>query len=105
MPGILVNSQDCTDAAHYQLNTLNQGAGVVIDIPTTPGPVGVPEAWTVEGWVEQWDTFDAQQLQLAVSDRQRWGAYALNTWTATATRSWAHYVPMSWLDALTVPIT
>lgn len=100
MPGVVVNSIDCTDSEYWQLNSLAVGVGVLIPIPAEPGPIGTQTTWTVEGWQEVWDTPDNQRFQFALSDRVRWGAYALRRWTGMAEHDYAYWVPFTWLQAL-----
>lgn len=103
MPGVLINSMDCDDAEYWEANTAKVGLGLLVDIPTTPGPVGkTADTWNVEGWVEVWDTADNQRLQLFLSDRQRWGAYALRKWSDQVLQPWSHWQQgYTWLEQLT----
>lgn len=104
MPGIIVHSLDCSDAEHYDVNLLAVSMGVILPVQNIPSPIGVAdvEVWTVEGWVEQWSDPTDQVLQIAVSDRQRWGAYALNRWSTQATEDWQFWLDNgSWLEQLT----
>ena len=104
MPGIVVHSLDCTPAEHYDVNLLAISMGVILPIQNTPAPIGVGdvEVWTVEGWVETWEDPNDQVLQISVSDRQRWGAYALNRWSFQAGEDWQFWLDNgSWLEQLT----
>lgn len=104
MPGIYVNSLDCSVAEHYDVNLLAVSMGVILPIQTSPAPIGVGdvEVWTVEGWIETWSTPSNQQLQIAVSDRQRWGAYALNRWSEQVLHDWQFWLDNgTWLEQLT----
>lgn len=100
MPGVVVNSMDCTDSEYWQLNTLSMGTGVLIPVPAEPGPIGTQTTWTVEGWQEVWDDPYNQRFQFALSDRARWGAYALRIWSGMADHDYAYWVPYTWLQAL-----
>lgn len=100
MPGVVINSEDCNDAEYWETNLLKLGMGVVVDIPHDPGPIGDIAVWTVEGWVEVWDTPYNQRLQIALTDRDRWGAYALRRWDGMNLQPWSHWVPYTWLELL-----
>lgn len=103
MPGVLVRSDVCTDAEYWEANLLSVSMGVLLAVPPEPGPVaGTPDVWTVEGWVETWDRHDMQRLQIAVSDRARWGSYALRRWSDMALDPWSYWAAnYSWLTLLT----
>jgi len=103
MPGVMVNSEDCSPPEFYEVNLLSVGTGVILPVPETPGPItpGGVATWTVEGWVEQWDTAYTQQMQISVSDRQRWGAYVLNRWSGMAAEDWQYWADLTWLEQLT----
>lgn len=101
MPGILCNSDDMTVVEYRNINELQVGTGLLLTIPTSPGPIDKVESWSVEGWVEKWEKHDQQLMQISVSDRQRWGAYALKTWTNQAAQPWSYWVDYTWLEQLT----
>ena len=101
MPGILCNSQDMDTAQFREVNALQVGSGVLLQIPVAPGPIDKVESWSVEGWVEKWETPNTQLLQISVSDRQRWGAYALRRWSKTAEYPWSYWTSFTWLEQLT----
>jgi hypothetical protein len=101
MPGILCNSQDMDTAQYREINALQVGDGLLLQIPVAPGPIDQVESWSVEGWVEKWETPHEQLLQISVSDRQRWGAYALRRWSKTVEYPWSYWVPFTWLEQLT----
>lgn len=103
MPGIIVHSLDCSPAEHYDVNLLSISMGVILPVQNAPAPIGPGdvEVWTVEGWVEQWSDPKDQVLQISVSDRQRWGAYALNRWSGQVVEDWQFWLDYgSWLEQL-----
>lgn len=101
-PGALIHSDKCTPPEWWAVNRINVGDGVGLPIPPEPGAVPAdPYAWTVEGWQETWEEKDRQRLQLALTDRARWGGAALRTWAQVRDQgSWADWVEGSWLDML-----
>lgn len=100
MPGVVTNSEDLTDSEYWESNLISVGMGVVVPVPTDPGPAGNVAVWTAEGWQETWDTPHNQRLQFSLTDRQRWGAYALRQWSEAATFDWQYWTGYSWLQQL-----
>jgi hypothetical protein len=103
IPGIVVDGHTTPDPDYWTSNLLDVGMGILLDVTADPATAldGVA-AWTVEGWVERWDTDGTRQtLQFAVSDRTRWGAYRLRRWNDLRAESWEHWRGMSWLDVIT----
>lgn len=102
-PGVLLYSDQMTDAEFRDMNALEVGQGVAVPIPPEPGHVpSAPYLWTVEGWVETWNTRHRQELQIALTDRARWGAAALMTWQQQLDGGdWQHWLDNgTWLDQL-----
>ena len=99
---IVVHSDLIGPDVWWAVNRLTIGDGVALPVPVVPGPTpGTPAAWSVEGWMETWPTPDRQILQLAVTDRRRWGAAALRTWQEQLDGgTWADWADGSWLDQL-----
>ena len=101
IPGILCNSDDMSVVEYRNINEMQVGVGLLLKIPVAPGPIGEVESWSVEGWVERWEKHNQQLMQLSVSDRQRWGAYALRRWSGQAEHTWQFWVDYTWLEQLT----
>ena len=104
--GIEVDSRNCEVIDHYYVNLAEIGTGVVLPLDVDPGPLeGMSAPWTIEGWRETWDRDPStgelyQSLVYTVSDRQRWGAYALRTWTGVAAHDWQFWTSYTWLEQL-----
>lgn len=99
-PGPLVLPTDGGEAETLAVNALRVGDPVLVPIPPEPGKTGRPYTWTVEGWQEVYATPGVQELTVALSDRERWGASGLRSWATVAQDTWAHWAAGTWFNMM-----
>lgn len=98
MPGVVVLRNEATDAQWSQIATLDFGFTAFLDVEETPTPTpGQNTPWTVEGWVETWES-EGRRVQLALSE------YRLGvpiTWATADDQTWDYWRSNhSWLTAM-----
>lgn len=99
-PGLIVEATKCTAADLAALAALDVSTGVVLPVGSVPSPTPGPlRQWTVEGWVETWDTA-GHRWQLAISDRLASETSGLRTWAEMAERPWQWWADGTWIEQL-----
>lgn len=103
MSDVLMDSEAIDDLTTLvRLFPLPVGMPILIPMPPIPGPAGEQHTWSLEGWTEEWSAGPTRvQLQLAVTDRDRWVLTLLRTWAEAALFNWQHEADLTWLAALT----
>lgn len=99
---VLLDSRDLTEPDLLMLAaTLRVSDAVLLPIPPDPGPTGEFAEWVVEGWVENWTLPDTFQIQLAVTDRERFAQTTLRPWSVADDFTWGEELDRGrWLDTL-----
>ena len=98
MPGVVALRDKATPSQWAQVMPVEVADTVLVDVQTTPTPTpGAATPWTVEGWVETWESA-GRRIQFALSEHRlgspiSWDQSAVDTWDHWATTT-------SWLTAM-----
>jgi hypothetical protein len=76
--GLVLDTSDLSLSEYGQVLDLDVGSIVMAPVTRVPGVPGALVEWVVEGWTETWDA-TGHRIQLALSDRQRFGLTAVRT--------------------------
>ena len=100
MPGVMVPLDDLPAVDFDVLQDAEVSTGILAPISQQPGTLPAPVTdWVVEGWTETFDE-SGHWMQLALSDRDRYGATGQREWGVADNYTWAHERDLSWLEAL-----